>query len=306
MLKGQSVLLRSSAGACLIAACLAIPSFSFAEGQTSWQTTVSGLLNNLDDVRKTYGGISGSVADMPLSGLEQRDKAGLTLQLIRANVLQAAQSDKVAPDLVQNTLTAIEEAKTALETESAQTIAWSLATVGQQVNAIEASYTGQPLPQGATLGRPAAFGDRPVQQTASGAVAPQDRQARTEAEQRTGVVPNEPQGPNESTQRRIEDANADAKAGAEPSSSNALASMKPDDLVGKKLYDKNGAEVETIEAVRMSAGGKIAAVDIDVGGFLGIGSRRVPVPIDDLSLNGNRIQSSMTADQIRTLPHAGQ
>ncbi len=53
----------------------------------------------------------------------------------------------------------------------------------------------------------------------------------------------------------------------------------------------------------MSPDGKIQAVEIDVGGFLGIGARKVAIPADQLQLKGDRITaSSLTADQIRNLP----
>ena len=79
--------------------------------------------------------------------------------------------------------------------------------------------------------------------------------------------------------------------------------MKRDDIVGKWLADKNGGDVAKIVDVKTSPDGKIQAAEIDVGGFLGIGSSRIAVPVDALQLKGDRIQAtSMTADQIRNLP----
>ena len=321
MLKGQRLLLRSSAGVCLLAMSLAAPSVSFAEGVENWQSTVSSLLSSLNEVQKTYAGVSGTVAQMPVSGLAPREKAATALELIRANVLEAARSDKVPHDLSQNTLIAIDEAQNALRSDSAQTIAWSLETVSQEVKAIDASFTGQPQPEGARQERPTlAGGGTKTPERSTSAAAPEDQSARTEAEQRTGVVPNTPQGPNASTENRIAEAQPNApmqqrkpeeplpqvtQPSPRPAEANAVADLKPNDVVGKYLYDKDGNEVASIQSVNASPDGKIDSVTIDVGGFLGIGARQVSVPVTLLRLNGSRVEaSSMTTSQIRSLPHS--
>ena len=80
--------------------------------------------------------------------------------------------------------------------------------------------------------------------------------------------------------------------------------MKRDDIVGKWLADKNGNDVARIADVRTSADGKIQAAEFDAGGFLGIGARRIAIPVNALELKGDRLQAtSMTADQIRNQPH---
>ena len=93
----------------------------------------------------------------------------------------------------------------------------------------------------------------------------------------------------------------DEQAGAQQN----LSTMQSNQIVGKKLYDRNSNEVATIENAQQGPNGRIQSVEVDVGGFLGIGSKRVAVPADELQLNGDRvIASSMTADQIRNLPSA--
>ena len=80
--------------------------------------------------------------------------------------------------------------------------------------------------------------------------------------------------------------------------------MKRDNVVGKWLYDKSGNDVATIQDVKTSPDGKIQAVEIDLGGFLCIGSRRNTIPADQLQNKGDRIEAtSMTAEQISNLPH---
>ena len=80
--------------------------------------------------------------------------------------------------------------------------------------------------------------------------------------------------------------------------------MKRDNVVGKWLYDKSGNAVAMIQDVKTSPDGKIQAAEIDLGGFLGIGARRIAVPADQLQKKGDRIEAtSMTSDQISNLPH---
>jgi hypothetical protein len=273
------------------------------------------------------------VSELPASGLATRGKAAQALSQIRSGVIQARNSDKVPQDLLHSTLIAINEAQTALTTDSAQTIAWSLQTVGQEVQAVQANLTGQNPPQTASAERPIGLGggtQAPDQR--SSAKAPEQQEARVaEAEHNTGVTPQAEQGPNANTARRIAQAQQDGPtqqaspeqpmnktaqapaqqpgsqsradtAAIQPAQLTALANMKRDDIVGKWLVDKNGNEVARIADLKTSADGKIQAAEIDLGGFLGIGSRRVSVPVDALQLKGDRIEAtSMTADQIRNL-----
>ena len=275
-------------------------------------------------LKRHTAGVSGMVSEMPVSGLAPREKAAQALDQIRSGVLQVRNSDKVPQDLLHNTLTAIDEAQTALKTDSAQTIAWSLQTVGQEVQAVQAKLTGQNPPQTASLERPikSGGGTQAPGQT-SAAKAPEQQQARVAvAEQKTGEVPQTQQAPNANTATRIAEGqqsgptqqatpeqplqkSAQAQQPGQPAPQpSTLASMKRDDIVGKWLADKNGNDVAKIADVKTSADGKIQAAEIDVGGFLGIGARRIAVPVDELHLKGDRIEAtSMTADQIQNLPH---
>jgi len=320
VLKGQTkgrLVLWSSASLCLLATGVAGPAVSFAQQSDA---NLTAPLNTLNDAQKTYAGVSGMVSEMPVSGLATREKAAQALAQIRSGVIQVRNSDKVPQDLVHSTLIAINEAQTALTTDSAQTIAWSLQTVGQEVQAVQARLTGQNAPQTASAERPIGHGGgtQAPDQTSS-AKAPEQREARVaEAEHNTGMVPQPEQGPNANTARRIAQGqqegptqqatpeqplqkSAQAQQPGQPAPQpRALASLQRDDIVGKWLADRNGNDVARITDVKTSADGKILAAEIDVGGFLGIGARRISVPVGELQLKGDRIQAnSMTADEIR-------
>jgi len=317
VLKGKTkgrFLLWSSASFCLLATGVAAPAVSFAQQS---DPNLTAPLNTLNDAQKKYADVTGMVSEMPVSGLAPREKAAHALDQIRSGVLQVRSSNNVPQDLLHNTLTAIDEAKTALTTDSAQTIAWSLQTVGQEVRAVQARLTGQNPPQTASAERPIGHGGgtQAPEQTST-AKAPEQPEARVaEAEHKTGVTPQAEQGPNANTAKRVAEAQQSGPAqqatpeqplqkSAQTQQPSTLASMKRDDIVGKWLADKNGNDVAKIADVRTSPDGKIQAAEIDLGGFLGIGARRIAVPVDELHLKGDRIEAtSMTADQIQNLPH---
>jgi hypothetical protein len=323
----------------LLASGVAAPAVSFAQQS---DTNLTAPLNTLNDAQKTYAGVSGMVSEMHQYGLATRSKAAQALEQIKSGVVQVRSSDKVPQDLLHSTLLAIDEAQTALTTDSAQTIAWSLQTVGLEVQALQAQLTGQKPPvETASQERPTVGGGgtRASDQTSQSSAAKESPEQRNaivaEAQHKTGVVPQTPQTPNSNAEIRVRDergqsgsmqqaaperpmdktAQAPAQpaqqpvspkpadtAAIQPAQLTALANMKRDDIIGKWLADKNGNDVAKIADLKTSADGKIQAVEIDLGGFLGIGSRRVAVPVDGLQLKGDRIEAtSMTADQIRNL-----
>ncbi len=72
-------------------------------------------------------------------------------------------------------------------------------------------------------------------------------------------------------------------------------------LVGKEIYGANDSDVGDVEDVVMQ-GSQVDAVLVDVGGFLGIGARRVALPISTLTMQGDRLVTSLTEEQVRELP----
>lgn len=61
-----------------------------------------------------------------------------------------------------------------------------------------------------------------------------------------------------------------------------------DKLVGKPLFGADGDRIGEIEEVVAGPAGEVEAILVDVGGFLGIGSKQVAVPIEELSLYEDR------------------
>lgn len=84
----------------------------------------------------------------------------------------------------------------------------------------------------------------------------------------------------------------------------AAGQIKADTLVGKNLKDNSGETIGEIESVIIDETGKVTAVIVGVGGFLGIGDREVAVDWNDLQIgqNGDEIQTALTKDDLKALP----
>ncbi len=80
--------------------------------------------------------------------------------------------------------------------------------------------------------------------------------------------------------------------------------IKADDLVGKDIKNVSGDTVGDIESVIIDNDGKVAAVIVGVGGFLGMGEREVAIDWNDLSIrnNGDIIRTGMTKAELKSMP----
>jgi hypothetical protein len=318
----SKLLLCSSASLCLIVAGLSAPGASFAEATIpSAAALTAGLaspLGSLKEAQDIYSKEFGMVSAMPGGSLAPQEKAAKALQEIRGKILQIRNSGNVTGDLLKDTLIAIDEAQTALLTDSAQTIAYSLGTVGEEIKAIEAKLKPENAPQTASSepakqepqqqGAEAKPEQAQPQQVAANEPKPQANLQQAQAPQaQPQTDQNKPAG---AGQPSNEPAGKPSTAEATPLSPDQLASIankQRNDLVGKMLYDNAGNEVGKIQDVKTTGDGKIAAAEIDVGGFLGIGSRRIPVAADQLQMKGDRVVAkSLTAEQIKSLPHEGR
>lgn len=75
------------------------------------------------------------------------------------------------------------------------------------------------------------------------------------------------------------------------------------DLSGMDVYGSDGKKIGDVKKVLGDNSNSIKAVTMDVGGFLGIGSREVVLPIDKVQkgTEKDRLQVSMSKDDIQAL-----
>ena len=78
-------------------------------------------------------------------------------------------------------------------------------------------------------------------------------------------------------------------------------------LSSASVEDADGNSVGSVKAVDTNAQGAPTAINVDVGGFLGVGSKTVRLHATNLKYEQDRnvIITNMTKDQIKALPTIG-
>lgn len=106
----------------------------------------------------------------------------------------------------------------------------------------------------------------------------------------------------------------DTKAGAPASEGATAATTAPtvqppgtvdaDKLIGRNIKNPQGETIGEVSSVLIGRDGRIEAVIVGVGGFLGIGQRDVAIDWDQLQIrdDGRTVVADMTKDQLRALP----
>lgn len=86
-----------------------------------------------------------------------------------------------------------------------------------------------------------------------------------------------------------------------------VAEIKADDFEGTTIYGANDANIGEVNDVVLSQDGKVDAVLVDVGGFLGIGGKTVAMGIDNLQFMADEdgdlyVYSSLSKEQLEAQP----
>ena len=79
--------------------------------------------------------------------------------------------------------------------------------------------------------------------------------------------------------------------------------IRAKDLRGMDIYGADGKKIADVDHVLADQSNEIKAVSADVGGFLGMGTREVVIPIDKLTKGSekDRLHTALTKDQIGKL-----
>lgn len=75
-------------------------------------------------------------------------------------------------------------------------------------------------------------------------------------------------------------------------------------LAGAGVQDKNGADIGSVREVLVNTGGTPTAIRVDVGGFLGVGTKLVQIAAGDLRYQQDRnmLTTTLRKEQIEALP----
>ena len=82
----------------------------------------------------------------------------------------------------------------------------------------------------------------------------------------------------------------------------ATAPAKVNPLIGLAVFSSDGSKLGSVHSVSAEPDGKVKAIRLKTGGFLGIGGKLVAVPDGKFTRAGDNIQLGMTADEVSKLP----
>lgn len=131
----------------------------------------------------------------------------------------------------------------------------------------------------------------PFAVSAQQAPPPGATQAPPERMERAPAPPGTPSSPTPSTQ-------SSALSGLDVTSA-----MNSGDLIGKRVKNSANETIGQIDALLVSKDARVVGVVLDVGGFLGVGGRKVVVPMDQLNVAGSDITiPNATKEQLQQAP----
>lgn len=94
----------------------------------------------------------------------------------------------------------------------------------------------------------------------------------------------------------------DPKGTPKPPSSQAQTSQN--ELIGRDVFSKDQTLIGQVDKVVTSAEGegRLTAIMIKTGGFLGFGTRVVSIPEGKFHMRGRNVQLHLTGDEVHKLP----
>ena len=72
-------------------------------------------------------------------------------------------------------------------------------------------------------------------------------------------------------------------------------------MIGSSVYDVQNRNIGKVRDLVLDKDGKIAAVVVDVGTFLGMGGKTVAVQLSDLKTDNNRLTLDRTKEQLKQM-----
>jgi sporulation protein YlmC with PRC-barrel domain len=74
--------------------------------------------------------------------------------------------------------------------------------------------------------------------------------------------------------------------------------MRASKLLGASVYDRHNESIGKVEDLVLDKDGRVAAVVVSVGSFLGIGGKNVAVEMRNIKTDNNRLTLDRTKDQL--------
>lgn len=87
-----------------------------------------------------------------------------------------------------------------------------------------------------------------------------------------------------------------------PGNASATNPPQANALVGLTVFSSDGSKLGAVHSVSAGPDGKVTAIRIKSGGFLGLGAKLVAIPEGKFTRTGDTVQLGMTADEVSKLP----
>lgn len=78
--------------------------------------------------------------------------------------------------------------------------------------------------------------------------------------------------------------------------------LRAGELIGSTVYDVQNQNIGSVRDIVLDHNGKVSAVVIDVGAFLGVGGKNVAVALNDLKTTNDRLTLSQSKSQLQSAP----
>jgi hypothetical protein len=82
----------------------------------------------------------------------------------------------------------------------------------------------------------------------------------------------------------------------------ATAPAKANPLIGLSVFSSDGSKMGTVHSVSAEPDGKVKAIRLKTGGFLGFGGKMVQIPEGKFTRSGDNIQLGLTSEEVSKLP----
>jgi sporulation protein YlmC with PRC-barrel domain len=76
--------------------------------------------------------------------------------------------------------------------------------------------------------------------------------------------------------------------------------LRASQMIGSTVYDVQNQNIGSVKDIVLDRDGKVSAVVVDVGAFLGVGGKNVAVALNDLKTTNDRLTLSQTKSQLQS------
>ena len=78
--------------------------------------------------------------------------------------------------------------------------------------------------------------------------------------------------------------------------------LRSSKLIGSTVYDVQNEKIGSVQDIVLNKDGRVTAIVVDVGTFLGMGGKDVAVSLNDLKMNNDRLTLDRSKDQLKSAP----